>query len=392
MISLVRNKIKNINKFKIFLIIGLTFFLISNLLNGSIKISKGIIAQDFPYSPTKLFWEGTNVYEYVIEKKDQYIEDKKIMLSQNGEYGQIIYLIFYPFTLVDFENAKRIWTIVNIFLSILIPIVLGRYLKLNNIEIFVAILLFVSAYPFRSTVNNGQVSLFTLWFFCLPFIFRSNLAYCLSGIAYAKYNLGVTLFFYLLNNFKKLCLSLIPSLIGWLFYCYYTNTNLIKNIFQPLQAALSTTARPETIFQFLSYFDFMKSLSYVNLIILVLEMIVCFILIFTINKKIKDEFYKLSLVTLTAITFFTHWGHDFVFLLPLALISWKNFNNKLGKINLFFIVYFIYIHGYVMKFLPMININLPGGFTHSILTKSFFLLILTNLLLFKKLNFLEKNQ
>jgi hypothetical protein len=56
------------------------------------------------------------------------------------------------------------------------------------------------------------------------------------------------------------------------------------------------------------------------------------------------EFYKLALIALSAITFFPHWGHDYVFLLPLVLISYKNFYNILGKINFLFIYY---IHKWV---------------------------------------------
>jgi hypothetical protein len=381
----IRENIKKLSK--IFFIIILTIFLSVTLIKGSNKIFKGIQGQDFPYSPVKLFWEGTNVYDYVINKKDQFTTNKKIILSQNGEYGQIFYLIFYPFTLTDFENAKKIWTILNFLFLILLTILLGRYLKLKNTEIFIAILLFISSYPLRTTINNGQVSLFTLLLFCLPFIFKSSWASFLSGIAYAKYNLGITLFFYSLINFKRLYFSLIPSFIGWLFYCYYTNTNLIKNIFEPLQAALLTTARPETIFQFISYYGFIKTLDYANLIILGLEILVCFILVFTINRNIMDHFYKLALITLTSITFFPHWGHDYVFLLPLALISWKNFDNQLGKINFIFIIYFIYLHGYVTKFLYFININLPSDFVQSMLPKLFFFLLLINLFLFKKFKF-----
>jgi hypothetical protein len=77
----IRENIKKISK--IFLIIILTIFLSLTLIKGSNKIFKGTQGQDFPYSPTKLFWEGTNVYDYVINKKDQFTENKKIILSQN---------------------------------------------------------------------------------------------------------------------------------------------------------------------------------------------------------------------------------------------------------------------------------------------------------------------
>ena len=108
----------------------------------------------------------------------------------------------------------------------------------------------------------------------------------------------------------------------------------------------------------IGYYGFMKTYDYTKFIIIVLEIIVCFMFVFLINRNIKDQFYKLALITLTSITFFTHWGHDYIFLLPLAIISWKNFNNLLGKINFIFITYFIYIHNYTIKFLQLITSKL----------------------------------
>jgi hypothetical protein len=93
---------------KILLISILTIFLTSTLIKGTLKTFKGTEGQDFQYSPAKLFWDGTNHYEYILNKKDELTNNKKIILSQNGEYGHILYIIFYPFTLTNFENTKKI--------------------------------------------------------------------------------------------------------------------------------------------------------------------------------------------------------------------------------------------------------------------------------------------
>ncbi len=375
------------NKLKIFLIFCLIVFSISVAIKGTTKLLQGIEGQDFLYSPTKLFWEGVNHYEYIINQEDRFKKEKKILLSQNGEYAQFLYLIFYPFSLLSFEDAKRIWTFINLILIVLIPLILGKYLKLNNVEILISILFFLSSFPVRSTVNNGQQGLFILLFYCLPFIFKSNWISVLGGIAYAKYNLGITLFFYLLNNFKKLLLSLIPSIIGWLFYCYYTDTNLIKNIFQPIQLALTVTARPETVFAFIFNNNLLQKYPNLSYSIIVIELITCLILVLKINKDIKDKFYKLALIALTSITFFPHWGHDYIFLLPLALISYKKIENTLGKINIFFIAFFIYFQGYIVKFLKLINISYFDTFTMPIFPKLFLAILLLNLFFFKKFKF-----
>jgi hypothetical protein len=78
---------------KISIIFILTIFLTSTLIKGTIKTFNGTQGQDFQYSPTKLFWEGTNHYEYILNKKDELTNNKKIILSQNGEYSHIIFCI-----------------------------------------------------------------------------------------------------------------------------------------------------------------------------------------------------------------------------------------------------------------------------------------------------------
>ena len=369
---------------KISIIFILTIFLTSTLIKGTIKTFNGTQGQDFQYSPTKLFWEGTNHYEYILNKKDELTNNKKIILSQNGEYSHILYIIFYPFTLTNFENAKKIWVAFNCLFAALLPFILGKYLKLRNVEILISILLFFASYPVRSTINNGQQSLFILLFYCIPFIFNSNFAAVLAGIAYTKYNLGISLFFYFLNNYKKLLLSLIPSLIGWFFYCYYTDSNLIKNIFEIIQVALKVTIRPETIFSFINNINYINQFKDNSLLIILFEIIICLILILKINKDVHNQLYKLALIALSAITFLPHWGHDYVFLLPLALVSYKNFDNLLGKINIFFITYFIYLQDYIVRFFKLINFNSFDGFK---IPKLLFLLLLSNLYLFKKFKF-----
>ena len=140
-IILIRNLFRLKIIFKIFLISILSIFLLSTLIKGAIKTLKGTESQDFQYSPAKLFWEGTNHYEYILNKKDELTKNKKIILSQNGEYGHVLYIIFYPFTLTNFENAKKIWTVLNCLFAALIPFMLGKYLKLRNAEILLSILL-----------------------------------------------------------------------------------------------------------------------------------------------------------------------------------------------------------------------------------------------------------
>ena len=64
------------------------------------------------------------------------------------------------------------------------------------------------------------------------------------------------LFFYFLSelNLKKLVLSILPLVVGWLLYSVITDTNIFINLFEPLKLILywdSDKAFPVTIFSLL---------------------------------------------------------------------------------------------------------------------------------------------
>ena len=87
------------------------------------------------------------------------------------------------------------------------------------------------------TFNLGQNSLMMLFFLMLPFLTVSNkyknLNFIAAGTAYVKYSTGYVLFLNLLveKKFKKLVLTSLLTVFGWLFYSYYTNSNFISNFF-----------------------------------------------------------------------------------------------------------------------------------------------------------------
>ena len=64
-------------------------------------------------------WEGKNHYLFILEGGD-------FMLSQNGEYLQALYILYYPFTLLSWEFAKILWIIINIFFVFFLPIFIGK--------------------------------------------------------------------------------------------------------------------------------------------------------------------------------------------------------------------------------------------------------------------------
>ena len=112
--------------------------------------------------------------------------------------------------------------------------------ELSKIQTFLIINLFFISTVFRIHIGYGQQTLLALIFLILPFVSNSKLSVILSGISYFKFNIGYALFLYFVSikKINKIILSTIPCILGWLFYCYLTDTNLIKNLFQPIQLLL----------------------------------------------------------------------------------------------------------------------------------------------------------
>ena len=103
-----------INKQKSFVII-LVIILGSSVFSSYFQIIKDVLSpsghHDFQWSPAKLVFENVNHYHYMLSGNTE-----KIMMSQYGEYLHGLYILFYPYTLLDWTHAKVAWMLTNILL------------------------------------------------------------------------------------------------------------------------------------------------------------------------------------------------------------------------------------------------------------------------------------
>ena len=207
---------------KYFIILILTIVALTSTFRAFQQAQE--ISFDFHFSPAKLVSEGVNHYQYILDGKHDDGPNDKIMYDQNGVYAQGLFVLFIPLTWLDWDNAKFLWSLINIFLSLLIPFLICKKFELNKFETFLAISFFLISTIFRIHIGYGQQTLFAFFFLILPFLYKSNITTILSGISYFKFNIGYILFLYFasLKNIKKILLSIIPCVIGWLLYCYIT--------------------------------------------------------------------------------------------------------------------------------------------------------------------------
>lgn len=320
-----------------------------------------LYSYDFHLSPAKLVSEGVNHYQYVLEGKNDGGPEDKLLYSQHGIYGHGIFILLIPFTWLSWDNAKLLWAFFNIFFTFLILFLLLRKFYLSTNVIILSACLLLMSTPFRVNIGYGQQTLFTFLFFILPFVFKNKFSIFLSGLSYFKYNIGYVLLLYFvsLNNIKKIIISTIPYFAGWLSYSYITNSELLRNLFEPiliLQYFFSQENKlPVTIFSILEHLGIHSSLK------LVLPLVLSFFVIYKL-RFIKDDLYKLSIICLTSLSFIAHQLHDYILLFPLLIFSLKNFYYTVCKINLLIIFHFFFflrILSYFFGFQPW---DFPYGY------------------------------
>ena len=312
------------------------------LIFAFISLFKGIynayiLSIDFHYSPAVMAWSGKNHYEFMLN-------GGALMLSQNGEYGQGIYILFYPFTLMSWTEAKVVWMLINVSLSFFLPIFFSRKFNLNKEMTILVILIFIAGTPSRNVIGNGQLSLVMMTFLIIPFFYNKLFKIILSGIVYLKYNMGYILFLYFISKkeIKNLIYSSIIFILGWLIYCYITDSNLIVNFFQPLKLTLYLKTTSELIYglSFLKYF--FSENSYIDYIVLLSSILMSFIFLIMI-KNLSSTELKISLFCLIILIFSPHRIYDYILLLPLLTYSIQNFEKHyIYKMNTFFICYLFF--------------------------------------------------
>tara|TARA_E500000178_G_scaffold183468_1_gene181891 strand:- start:259 stop:1383 length:1125 start_codon:yes stop_codon:yes gene_type:complete len=339
-------------------------------------------SHDFQYSPAVMAWSGVNHYQYVLNGGREMANDI-LMLSQNGEYGQGLFILLYPFTLLSWDFAKFTMMIINVFLSIFLPIFLSKKFNLSREKTFLLLTLFLISTPCRNVIGNGQISFIMLFFLSFPFFYKQISHIILSGVVYLKYNIGYLLFLYFLSKkeIKNTLYSSVIFIFGWLIYCFITNSNLLTNLIEPLKVTFYIKTTSELIYG-LSFLKFiLNDNSYLNFLILSSSVVFSFLFLL----KIKDancNLIKLSLFCLIILIFSPHRMYDYILLLPLLAFSLKHFERySISKINMLFIFYIFFGLRTIKEFNIDIDNNIIIAFINIFI---FLFLFISNYFFFKK--------
>jgi len=327
-------------KVKLFLLIFILVVLALISTGYALSIANSYGSMDFQYSPTLLFKNKINPYEYFLYSENL----DKIIAVQYPAYTHAAYIFFFPFSLIEYETSRLIWSCINIILAAISVSVIAKKAGIKQYETIILCCIFFMSSPFRNCIGNGQLSLIVLISYCSIFINNSFLRNFLLGISYMKYSfmpiLAFTIFFK--EGFKALLISGLFCLIGWFLFSLHLEQNLFHTIFQPILSGLksfdNTLARGDlfTLLNKLIYhlFEFnTKSFS------ILFVMVVTFFLSKQVSKK-KDPLLIMNLMFIINLFTFGHLIYDYLVLLPTFIYSYKNLNFLKAKISICIVLYF----------------------------------------------------
>ena len=225
-------------KVKLFLLIFILVVLALISTGYALSIANSYGSMDFQYSPTLLFKNKINPYEYFLYSENL----DKIIAVQYPAYTHAAYIFFFPFSLIEYETSRLIWSCINIILAAISVSVIAKKAGIKQYETIILCCIFFMSSPFRNCIGNGQLSLIVLISYCSIFINNSFLRNFLLGISYMKYSfmpiLAFTIFFK--EGFKALLISGLFCLIGWFLFSLHLEQNLFHTIFQPILSGLKS--------------------------------------------------------------------------------------------------------------------------------------------------------
>jgi hypothetical protein len=326
------------NKKKILIFILILMSILS--VGYALYIANSYGSSDFQYSPTVLFKNKINPYEYFLYSENL----DKIIKVQYPVYTHASFIFLLPLTLIDYEISRLIWSCLNIILAMTSVIIISKKAEIKNYETIILLCIFLMSTPFRNCIGNGQFSIIVLISYCSIFISNAFLRNFFIGFSYMKYTFMPILAFtiFLKEGFRALLISGLFCIVGWTIFSIYLEQNLFHTIFQPIHSALkgfdNGLARGDlfTLLNKFFYYFFEFNFKFYSV---VLMLVITFFLAKQVSKK-KDPLLIMNLMFIINLLTFGHLIYDYLVLLPTFIYSYKNLNFLKAKISMSIVLYF----------------------------------------------------
>jgi hypothetical protein len=197
---------------------------------------------DFQWSPARLLWQGVNPFEYGLRP-----QHPDIILTQVPAYGHLLYILLWPYAMLDWPSAKGAWMLSNLsFLAGGLGLLWCTLPNDGRRQFVFASLLLCIGFAARNVLANGQHTLLLFFALTVFLIYRDRPL--VAGVALAvvltKYSFGlqVALLALLLGQYRVLAIAVGLNALGVVAFGALCGSGGLDLLLAPVRVARVVTA------------------------------------------------------------------------------------------------------------------------------------------------------
>lgn len=340
------------NKYRwVFLII---FVLIAvKSIYQSIILSMGS-SLDMQWYPALQYW-GMGDFTHSINPYLARLNGDTFM-SQDPNYAPLLYVLMYPFALMDFTSAKISFAIFSI--TCFFATMWLFYRNKVNLAFLLLIGIFVLfGYTFGNVIANGQLAIILGFFLSLGYFYRKSpivLSLCLS-IVFVKYSFGIPILlgFFLAGYRKETILAGFINLAFVILFAFQFNISILQSLLLPLKVSAQATGVGPSDLMSLSRILFDGALFMVSNPFLYMIGFVYGLYVYICFRLSPPPSNIISSSILLSLSTFYHLGYDhYMFFLAAMIAKERLKSTDFSMVFLVTLALFLWLGSRVQKFLP----------------------------------------
>lgn len=207
----------------------------------SIMLASGS-SLDMQWYPATQYW-GVGSFTHPINPYLARLSGDTFM-AQDPNYAPLLYVLMYPFALMDFASAKISFAVFSVLCF------LGTFWLFYKNRVNLAFLMFVGVfvlfgYTFGNVIANGQLAIILGFFLTLGYIYRKKpivLTLCLS-VLFVKYSFGIPILlgFFLAGYRKEAIFAGIINLAFVVLFAFEFDITILQSLLLPLKVSSQAT-------------------------------------------------------------------------------------------------------------------------------------------------------
>jgi hypothetical protein len=312
------------NKLKVVLDSRLVFvfFTLTAIISTVIGI-RHVLSSDFDFQ-----WPGARLLASGYDPWTEALRSRRDLTHSPGvpNYLHELYVMYLPLAMLSEQAAGVVWCVLNLVLSLLSVLMLGRMYGLPAKHRALLFVVMASGVSFRAGIGTGQLCFAVLFLFILVYFFAdSTIVPGISlGLSFAKYSFApvISLTFLLRRRFLVLVLAILPVAAGLGVCMWMLHKPLYPLAIEPLLVARHGVSP--------GYADIMtvnerigrlpSSFNYPFVLVAAL--------LYALRLALKQKLVpgaELACVTVASLLLLKHLIYDYVLLvIPLAYAVWGN--------------------------------------------------------------------